>query len=137
MKEKNERKRNSFSLYQLQRPCLLFFSVFFASVLFSFLVSAFLLFLFSFSSASLFFFLFFGSVSLSFLFSSCVSPFQPKNISQPKTFLCSTQNLFQFNPKHFFSAQNVFASKAQRVAPLSSAPPFFLCVPPSQFLANF
>ena len=125
MKEKNERKRNSFSLYQLQRPRLLFFSVFSASAPFSFLVSAFLPFLFSFSSASLFFFLFSGSVSLSFLFSSCVALFQPKNISQPKTFLCSAQNLFQFSPKPFFQPKTFLLQKPQRVAPLSSAPFFF------------
>ena len=110
--------------FLLQRPFL------FWSALFSF-------FLFSFSSASLFFFLFSGSASLSFLFSSCVALFQPKNISQPKTFLCSAQNLFQFSPKPFFQPKTFLLQKPQRVAPLSSAPPFFLCVPPSQFLANF
>ena len=58
----------------------------------------------------------------------------PKHFSvQPKTFFSSTQNIF-FQPKTFL------LQKSQRVAPLSSAPPpplFFLCVPPSQFLANF
>ena len=118
---KNERKRISFSLYQLQRPplvfqCLLCFNppfCFSASFLFS-------LFLFSAS-----FFFCFCSAPLSFCFYSAPALFSPALTFSFLQTCCPF-----FSPKHFsaqdtFSAQNVFGSMPPSFLPFQRLFSFF------------
>ena len=146
---KNENKRISFSLYQLQRlPSFLFSlcSVQHLPFLLSFLFQPFFFFLFFFLvlfSVPLFgevqrllflllsaflLFLFFLPF-FSFQFMCCPFFSAQKHFFQPKTILSSAQNLFQFSPKHFFSPKQfslqpkTFFNSTQNIV--------LLCVPPS------
>ena len=94
---KNEHKRISFSLYQLQRlPSFLFSlcSVQHLPFLLAFIFFSVHVLPFFFSPKTFF------SAQNNSLFSPKPFSVQPKTFFQPKTILSSAQNLFQFSPKH-------------------------------------
>ena len=117
---KNERKRISFNLYQLQRLPSFLFSLCSVQCLPFLLFFLFQPFFFFFFSGSVFSAPFLGKFSASLLFLfflpffsfqfTCCPFFSPKTFFfQPKTILCSAQKQFSLQPKTFFSlAQNIF-----------------------------